>query len=92
MSRVMYESFTQTALFLLVNKVPDVVQRHRLCKCPVIKKHFRMMFELQLIVGALSLASADVFTDPAIFERLCHFKNDGVVRLFYVGLINIFKN
>ena len=59
----------------------------------VIKKHFRMMFELQLIVGALSLASADVFTDPAIFERLCHFKNDGVVRLFYVGLIKcVFKS
>jgi len=27
----------------------------------------------------VTLASADVFTDPAIFERLCHFKNDGVV-------------
>ena len=59
----------------------------------VIKKHFRMMFELQIIVSALSLASADVFTDPAIFERLCHFKNDGVVRLFYVGLIKcVFKS
>ena len=26
-----------------------------------------------------TLASANVYTEPAIFERLCHFKNDGVV-------------
>merc|ERR1712098_36113 len=27
----------------------------------------------------IPLSSADVFIDSAIFERLCHFKNDGVV-------------
>merc|ERR1712098_957286 len=27
----------------------------------------------------IPLSSADVFTESAIFERLCHFKNDGVV-------------
>ena len=26
-----------------------------------------------------SLSSANVYTESAIFERLCHFKNDGVV-------------
>ena len=42
--------------------------------------NFRKMLLPQIIViGGLGLASADVFTDPAVFERLCHFKNDGVV-------------
>merc|ERR1712181_108405 len=43
--------------------------------------HFykRIMFLLQIIISAVGLASANVFTDPAVFERLCHFKNDGVV-------------
>ena len=34
----------------------------------------------------ITLASADVFTDPAIFERLCHFKNDGVVSCHKIQL------
>ena len=42
--------------------------------------NFRTMLLLQIIVSCtLGLASANVFTDPAVFERLCHFKNDGVV-------------
>ena len=28
---------------------------------------------------SFNLVTADVYTDSAIFERLCHFKNDGVV-------------
>ena len=34
-----------------------------------------------LLLPVLAAAAADdVFTDPAVFERLCHFKNDGVVQ------------
>ena len=34
---------------------------------------------LILVLAIASAVSADVYTDSAIFERLCHFKNDGVV-------------
>ena len=39
----------------------------------------KMLLPQIIVIGGLGLASADVFTDPAVFERLCHFKNDGVV-------------
>jgi len=32
-----------------------------------------------IILLSSTLASANVYTESAIFERLCHFKNDGVV-------------
>merc|ERR1712123_393562 len=32
-----------------------------------------------LLLSTTTLSSANVFTESAIFERLCHFKNDGVV-------------
>ena len=32
-----------------------------------------------IILLSSTLSSANVYTEPAIFERLCHFKNDGVV-------------
>ena len=32
-----------------------------------------------LLLSSTTLSSANVFTESAIFERLCHFKNDGVV-------------
>ena len=43
--------------------------------------HLHISRKMRLLIANLlvTLATADVFTDPAIFERLCHFKNDGVV-------------
>merc|ERR1719228_343435 len=32
-----------------------------------------------IILSTITITHANVYTDSAIFERLCHFKNDGVV-------------
>merc|ERR1719154_112748 len=32
-----------------------------------------------IVLSCAALAAANVYTESAIFERLCHFKNDGVV-------------
>jgi len=34
---------------------------------------------LIIVLTIASAVSADVYTDSSVFERLCHFKNDGVV-------------
>ena len=50
----------------------------------------KMLLPQIIVIGVLGLASADVFTDPAVFERLCHFKNDGVV--CFLSLIYMIQN
>ena len=53
-----------------------------------LRLHQHIFRKMRLLLANLlvTLASADVFTDPAIFERLCHFKNDGVVSCHKIQL------
>ena len=51
-----------------------------------LNQHIFRKMRLILANLLITLASADVFTDPAIFERLCHFKNDGVVSCHKIKL------
>ena len=51
-----------------------------------LNQHIFRKMRLLLANLLVTLASADVFTDPAIFERLCHFKNDGVVSCHKIQL------
>ena len=53
-----------------------------------LRLHQHICRKMRLLIANLliTLASADVFTDPAIFERLCHFKNDGVVSCHKIQL------
>ena len=55
------------------------IKNYKFLPCSCCKLFTMQVTRGLLILLSTTLATANVFTDSAIFERLCHFKNDGVV-------------